>query len=246
MRIKELDLIKLLAIIFMVIDHIRFLGVPDELSFILFCLGRLSFPLFCFLLASYFFRTTSTNFDSDIRYFRNLFIFVLISEIPYRAYGGLEFHHINIMLTLLFSFILLYSYVRPVAIKFFSPPIVAIAIVLLILLLERTTYFKVQYGILGVILPLSMYWVLKNKSIKNCLILATCAIVMNIYLYENIGFLSNFFLNIAPALISFFAAVFPFFLMKNGIRFNVPAVTKWAYWFYPTHFLILILISNFF
>lgn len=76
--------IKFIALITMVIDHLGAAAVcpffSNETTAYHICrlIGRISFPLFCFLLTEGFFYTSSKK-----RYFSRLFLFAVISEVPF-------------------------------------------------------------------------------------------------------------------------------------------------------------------
>lgn len=72
--------IKLLAIGTMLIDHIGFFFFPDQ--FWLRAIGRLSFPLFAWLIANGAFHTHNIN-----KYLVRLVVFACISQIPYMLAG---------------------------------------------------------------------------------------------------------------------------------------------------------------
>lgn len=72
----------------MFLDHIGVIGkafLSKNVYFLLRAVGRLSFPLFCFILAEGFFHTKNRK-----KYQQRLFIFALLSEIPY----DLAFHYL--------------------------------------------------------------------------------------------------------------------------------------------------------
>lgn len=68
--------LKIIAIITMVIDHVGAVLFPEQLIFRY--IGRLSFPIFCFLLVEGFIYTRNVY-----KYVVRLGIFAIISEIPY-------------------------------------------------------------------------------------------------------------------------------------------------------------------
>lgn len=113
--------IKWMAIFLMLIDHIGAVVLAPLLRepmlwstlgyekgrvlyytyYVLRVLGRFSFPVFCFLLVEGFFHTRSR-----IRYFRNLLLFSLFSEIPFNlaiAGSAWSLQYQNVFFTLAFG-----------------------------------------------------------------------------------------------------------------------------------------------
>lgn len=89
--------LKCIAIVSMALDHTGAVLYPSQIW--LRCLGRIAFPIFCFLIVEGFFHTHDVR-----RYMGRLGIFALISEIPYDlAFRGvpLEYAHQNVFFTLL-------------------------------------------------------------------------------------------------------------------------------------------------
>lgn len=87
--------LKMLAMIFMLCDHLWATVIPGNQW--LTNVGRLAFPIFAFQIAEGYFMTG--NFR---KYFRRLFLFALISEIPFNLmYGGNIFYpfHQNVLFT---------------------------------------------------------------------------------------------------------------------------------------------------
>lgn len=77
--------LKLIALVSMLLDHIGAVLVTASVPYYaLRLIGRIAFPIFCFLLVEGFFHTKNLT-----KYAIRLFLFALISEIPF----DLAFHH---------------------------------------------------------------------------------------------------------------------------------------------------------
>lgn len=110
-KILDGSMLKLLAVVTMLLDHTALVllrnSSPVLLSLaghsltvyeLLIFIGRISFPLFAFLVVEGFLHTHDVK-----RYAVNLFLFALISEIPWNLEhsGGLFYGRQNVMFTLL-------------------------------------------------------------------------------------------------------------------------------------------------
>lgn len=248
MRLKYLDLIKWIALIAMVIDHLRFLN-PSASQFDVWCysIGRVAYPLFLFLMAHYFYRSRAqqNSLSSDQRYIKNLVIYAFLSEIPYRLYFH-DSNSLNIFPSLILCFVLLYAYVRQPKynqIYFFIP-------ILIILVLHQTA-FSIQYDVLGVYAILCFYLAFVNRKLIFLPILAS--ISLNLYLVFNLseGFSSILNYNLwrmsLPFTLLLIIIIFlSYFGLDRKINFKIFQVNKWAYLFYPAHLLILLFIQKIF
>ncbi len=97
----------MVAIIGMACNHIAHVfGVcfPTEITLVLYSLGGLTFPIMAFLITQGYLHTSSLR-----RYALRLFIFALISQVPFSLLWGAEG---NVLFTLLIGLGIIYAYDR--------------------------------------------------------------------------------------------------------------------------------------
>lgn len=105
--------LKLIAILSMLIDHVNKAliypnlvsndGFLTHVSNLFDIIGRIAFPLFCFMLVEGYFKTRSRK-----KYLLNLLIFGVISEVPFDMFTTASFFNMNwnnVMFTLAFVLI---------------------------------------------------------------------------------------------------------------------------------------------
>ena len=89
--------LKIIALLSMLVDHIGCVLFPKVTAFRI--IGRLAFPIFAFLIAEGMVHTSNWK-----KYFLRLFIFAIISEIPFDFITSgkmIDWSHQNVLFTLL-------------------------------------------------------------------------------------------------------------------------------------------------
>lgn len=240
-RYAVVDLIKWLAIITMVIDHVSLL-FPDQ-SFLLRSIGRWAFPLFCLILAFNTHNAINKQKGSTLyNYFKNLVLFSLLSEIPYQMYTKDPFETLSVMPTLLLGFILIVLGASSKKLDTFMFVLVALLTVIF------SKY--IMYGSYGVFLIVTMYLALKVSNLKTKKIMiilsGLLAVIGNLTTWISGGFynsIATYPIAFSFALNSFLATVIGCIVILDikNIHFNVsiPKTGKWAYLFYPVHLMII-------
>lgn len=245
-RYAVLDLLKWFAIITMVVDHISIL-FPDQ-SYLLRSIGRWAFPLFCLILAFNLHTAINSQKTTTLsNYFKNLFIFSLLSEIPYQMYITGPFETLSVMPTLLIGFILVVlgeSTKKSDTILFFILALI-------------TIFFSkyIMYGFYGVFLIATIYLSLKvssaNKQKTLVILSGILAALGNLsawYIGGFYNYIETYPMAFSFAVNSFLATVIGCIILLNisniDLKLNIPRIGKWAYLFYPIHLVIIYVLSK--
>ena len=216
--------LKLIAIVTMLIDHIGLFFFPDIPLFRI--IGRLSFPLFAFLIANGAYYTKNQN-----RYLLRLGIFALVSQIPYGLLYGLilpSFSGINIFGTL-FLGLLAIVLSRNQKNHFLKGLSIALpAFVALVL--------DASYGAAGVVSIVIFYYYFRNLKM---LILLQGFLFLCVYslpaLYE--ALVSGWYVNVVAFLQPLGLLSLVFIALYNHKK--GPSFSLGFYVFYPVHLFIL-------
>lgn len=145
--------LKLVAIITMLIDHIGMILFPQ--IFIFRIIGRISFPIFCFLITEGYIHTS--NFK---RYLIRLGLFAIISQIPFNlalTARPFYFYSLNVFFTLFFGAVCIWLIDK-------QRPFIAIPCIIAIMLL--VTWLKTDYSYFGIMLMLAYYLARNNKILR--------------------------------------------------------------------------------
>lgn len=148
-------ILKIIALTSMIIDHY---GAIFQNSINIYrIIGRLAFPIYCFLLVEGYLHTNDIK-----KYAKRLFIFALISELPFDLafYGKLGFTHQNIFFTLLIGLGAMYFLDNKEKYNIKKGSIFLISGILAIV-------FSVDYNFIGIIYILAFYFTKDyTKSIR--------------------------------------------------------------------------------
>lgn len=233
--------IKIIAIITMFCDHFSD-AILGKLSF-LNIIGRIAFPLFCFQIVIGYKHTKNVN-----KYLLRLFIFSLISQIPFSLFTYVYLGQIdllNVFFTL--SLGLLAIYILDTVPKKYK--ILALLIDIFIMIFAE--FAKTDYGWFGVCLILCFYLFYNDKKSKPtkkvsensitffnnnilfCLVYLTLCIIK----YSSYFGLTYTYIVIAEIIGTFFPVIF--MLLYNGKK--GPGLKYLFYIFYPLHLLILVI-----
>ena len=241
------DTLKLIALITMFIDHIgavvieRYLREVGGLNYsaselteifdltslivvvylVLRLIGRISFPIFAFLLVEGFLHTKSI-----IRYALRLFVFALISEIPFDlALRGkvCDWGYQNVLWTFLIGLASVWC------IDHIHKNTKGAVDIILRLLISATAmvaawYMNTDYNLVGVLCVILIYW-FKTTSYSGMIM----------------GCIPLIFSNILeiPVIVTI-----PLIGKYNGERGNLFKTRYFSYFFYPAHFAVLYLFSR--
>lgn len=100
------DLLKLLALLTMLVDHIGYMFYPNEMLFRI--IGRLAFPIFAYQIAVGYSQTSNLK-----KYVFRLLLFAIITQLPY-SFFNIDFKfnpfHFNVLFTFILGIGLLYIF----------------------------------------------------------------------------------------------------------------------------------------
>lgn len=226
------DLIKWIALITMVLDHMR-LAWPATSD--LFVLGRLSFPMFCLAVAINVSRNRPGELftRSNGRYLALLVLFAALSELPYRMISTSG--TFNVLVTLALGLLVAWG----VQHRTLESWVLAGGAILVGYLLSE----PLMFGFYGVLVPAALLLAIKRPDLFALLPVALCAAANSrTGLFEEAAQLEPFaILALSTAAL---APLLGLALFWAPLPFKVLPVTQWSYWFYPGHLVALLGIRN--
>ena len=238
-KIINNNTLKIIAIILMLLDHLWGTIIPGNQWMTL--IGRMAFPIFAFLIVEGFFHTSDLK-----KYMKRLFIFGLISEIPFNLIytGSIIFpFHQNVMFTLLLGLLIINEIDKLKNNKEIKKKIIPILKIFLFLIISIIGF--VDYGVTGVLTIVVFYlfrgfklaWIgqLISLILLYIVFFEGQSVILNIFNYEyflplqSIGVLSLIFI-----------------WLYNGEKGKNNKLIKYLFYsFYPVHMLVIYLIYYF-
>ena len=228
-RDRALDLLKWLAMLSMVMDHLRYVGWHANW---LYVPGRLAFPWFCLAIAVNLVRNGSRDVDSSIKwkYLAWLAVFSVIAELPYRIYMAGEVTTLNVLPTLALGLLVAQgglSRSRPVRLL----GIAALAIGVLF-------GPQLMFGMYGVLLPLAFVLVLRT-SLWLAIVPGIVCLLSNEWPKIIDGMLWGDPISVGALIACLIGPWLGLALLRWRPAFAVWPMRRWAYLIYPLHFLLL-------
>lgn len=226
------DLIKWIALITMVLDHMRLVWPATR---DLFVLGRLSFPLFCLAVAINVSRNQPGELftRSNGRYLALLALFAALSEVPYRMISTSG--TLNVLITLSLGLLIAWG----VQHRTLESLVLAGGAILVGYLLSEL----LMYGFYGVFVSAALVLAIKRPERFALLPVALCvAVNSRTGMLGQAAHLEPF--AILALLTAALAPLLGLALVWARLPFKIMPVTQWGYWFYPGHLLALLAIRN--
>lgn len=229
-RVRDgaLDLLKWLALLSMVLDHLRYVGFSLDG---LYVPGRLAFPWFCLAIAANLHRVAHAPVTGQWRYVGWLLLFSVISEVPYRMFID-DADTLNVLPTLALGLLIARGWQQK---TIFDRGLALIA-----LTLGAIFSTQLMFGFFGVLLPLAMLLAFRRPWYFSILPGLVCVAANQWQILLNSGSLVAL-LGLAACLIAPLAG---WVLLRHAKHASPPAMRRWAYALYPLHFLLLLLVRQ--
>lgn len=217
--------LKWIAILCMLIDHIGAVFTPYEINGFRI-IGRLAFPIFCFLLVEGFCHTHNMK-----QYLLRMAAFVLISELPYDVafHGGFSNQGQNVFFTLFIGLVVLYC-LKSMEEKAEGLPLFITWTVKCLIITAgcfAAYVLKTDYDVIGILLIVSFY-LFRGRFLL---------LLVSGFMLLSFNFSS--FPSISVEIYAMFSYLFIF--LYNGEKGR--SMKYFFYVFYPAHLMILYFIS---
>ncbi|KTC59954.1 TraX family protein [Pseudomonas savastanoi] len=228
-RNKALDLLKWLAMLSMVLDHLRYVGWSVDF---LYVPGRFAFPWFCLAIAVNLSRRSAAILAPRVqwRYLGWLLVFAALAEIPYRLFMA-DVTVLNVMPTLLLGLLIAQGWQH----RNVTTRIMAIVALLFGAVFQQ----QLMFGFAGVLLPLVFLLVLQ-KRLWYSVFPAVFCLAANAWPQMIAGASWGDPISIGSIAACLVAPALGIALLRTKPKFAVIPMRHWAYAIYPLHFMVLL------
>lgn len=222
--------LKVLACATMLLDHIGAVFMMSignySLYYALRIIGRLAFPIYCFLLAEGVAHT-----KNPVKYGLRLFIGVLLAEIPFdlALFGGFTWAYQSVMVTLLLGF----------GMALVMKKLDRTKLVPVIVFAFFAELFQTDYGAWGIFM-IALFVMTRERKDRNNLQIVGMLIICY---FMNSAAVWIFGIRVPIELFAVLALI-PIFLYSGKKSTMSKGVQTIFYLFYPAHLLVLYLISR--
>ncbi|MDB5980884.1 MAG: rane protein [Pseudomonas sp.] len=228
-RDAALDLLKWLAMLSMVLDHLRYVGWSAN---VLYVPGRLAFPWFCLAIAANLARNAvgPVNQIAQWRYLAWMLVFAGISELPYRLFMQAEATTLNVMPTLALGLLVARGWQQRTS--------VAVALAVVAFATAVLCQAQLMFGFFGVMLPLAYLWILRGPW-YGALLPGLVCLASNAWpqMFAAAGWGDP--ISIGAIIVCLLAPLVGLMVLRSRPDFPVWPMRRWAYAIYPVHFLLL-------
>ncbi|MFN3357765.1 MAG: TraX family protein [Pseudomonas sp.] len=229
-RVRDgaLDLIKWLALLSMLLDHLRYVGLNLDG---LYVPGRLAFPWFCLAIAANLHRARHAAVSGHWRYLGWLLLFSVISEVPYRLFIE-DADTLNVLPTLALGLL--------VARGWQQKALIDRGLALIAVVTGAVFSAQLMFGFFGVLLPLALLLVFNRPWYFSVLPGGGCVAANQWQILLNSG-TPVALLGLVACLIAPLAGLV---LLRHAKNVSPPPMRRWAYALYPLHFILLLLVRQ--
>lgn len=224
----------IMAMVFMLCDHMWGTSVVNHDIFT--CIGRLTFPIYAFLLVEGYFHTGNLK-----KYIKRLFLFAVLSEIPFNLVMGSSWFyplHQNVLWSFLISLGLIHWNEKVKTRQLWKRILVGIATICIAYIGGIITF--VDYNQAGILMVLIFYF-FRGKKWWNYLGQLLCMWYVNCEILGGFGYEislfghTHFFTRQGIALLS----LIPIWAYHGKQGYHSKKLQYVYYAFYPLHLLIL-------
>jgi hypothetical protein len=233
-RDKALDLLKWLAMVSMVMDHLRYVGWHADW---LYVPGRLAFPWFCLAIAMNVGRSTpalptvTPPRSVQWKYLAWLLVFSCIAELPYRLYMAEEAYTLNVLPTLALGLLVAQGWAsRAMGVRLLGGAALVVALVF---------SDHLMFSAFGVLLPLACLLVLR-RPLWLAIVPGVVCLFSNAWRQILEGTQWGDPVSVGALNACLLGPAMGMALLRGQPPFGVLPMRRWAYAIYPLHFLVLL------